>query len=725
MKLRIALGWFLGIELLLACVSIAVAAEGTASPFVRPAGLEPDIAFWRRVYTEVTTNGGLIHDPEELSVVYEAVKFPEDLSPHQRAKKIDEIKDKYAKLLKEVARQPADALSPEAARVKALWPEGTRSSRFLEAADDIRFQLGQADRFREGLVRSGAWMENVAATFERMGLPRELAALPHVESSFNTYAYSKVGAAGMWQFMRGTGRRFLRIDNVVDERLDPYRSTAAAARFLQQNYAVLGSWPLALTAYNHGAAGMRRAVDQLHTTDVEVIVRKYNSRTFGFASRNFYVAFLAALEIDTNPEKFFSGVHRNPVDTSIIFTTPNFMPVSTVTKALNVDRDDLRKLNPSLLPAVWSGVRHIPKGFDLRIPKGLDLSTALAKVPEGEKFDAQIAETHHRVRSGESLAAIASQYGISVARLAELNSLEKPYRIRAGQLLELPERAKGAAAAIVAAAPEAAKPAPPAAAAEVPIPPDRYIVRRGDTLSAIGSRHGLTEEQLMKINGLKDRNYVYEGQPLALRESEAVAATAQPAAPPPAEVVAVAAESPPVPAAKTEEPVSEREAEETGPALLPGNEAADTADPSDYSVAKDQTIRVEAAETIGHYADWLKVRASRLREINRMSRATPVVTGRKLRLDFSRVSPEEFEAKRTAYHKQLQDAFFAQFRISGTDSYVVKPGDSSWVLTTRRFNLPIWLLRQYNPDVDLESVRPGTKLTIPTVEPVTAEGTAQ
>src|SRR5262249_54501271 len=157
------------------------------------------------------------------------------------------------------------------------------------------------------------------------------------------------------------------------------------------------------------------------------------------------------------------------------------------------------------------------------------------------------------------------------------------------------------------------------------------------------------------------RNYVYEGQPLALRESETVAATTPPATPPPAEVVAVPAEPTPVAPAKTEEPVSEREAEETGPALLPGSEVADTADPSDYSVAKDQTIRVEAAETIGHYADWLKIRASRLREINRMSRATPVVTGRKLRLDFSRVSPDEFEAKRTAYHKQLQDAFFAEF----------------------------------------------------------------
>ena len=103
---------------------------------------------------------------------------------------------------------------------------------------------------------------------------------------------------------------------VVDERLDPYRASEAAARFLEQNYIVLGTWPLALTAYNHGPGGMRRAQEQFGTSDITTIVRKYNSRSFGFASRNFYVAFLAALEIDSNPEKFFGPIRRNPVDTS-------------------------------------------------------------------------------------------------------------------------------------------------------------------------------------------------------------------------------------------------------------------------------------------------------------------------------------------------------------------------------------------------------------------------
>jgi len=291
-------------SVIVALVSFAVAPLAQADAdthFVRPAELEHDIAFWRRVYTEVTTRGGFIHDASNLAVVYEVLEFPTDLPPRQRSKRIEDTKKKYVRILERLA-QGAEDLSAEEERVRALWPKNTRRSRFEQAAEEVRFQLGQADRFREGIVRSGAWRDHIAKTFERMGLPRELAALPHVESSFNPYAYSKVGAAGMWQFMRSTGRRFLRIDGVVDERLDPYRSTEAAARFLEQNYIVLGSWPLALTAYNHGPGGMRRAKEQLGTSDIVTIVRKYNSRHVRLRIAQLLCGVSAALEIDANPE---------------------------------------------------------------------------------------------------------------------------------------------------------------------------------------------------------------------------------------------------------------------------------------------------------------------------------------------------------------------------------------------------------------------------------------
>lgn len=696
------------------------------SPFVRPAELEADIAFWRRIYTEVTTEGGLLHDPDDLSIVYDVLEFPSDLSPSTRSKRIEDAKKKYARVLDRLASGATD-LSEQEIRIQDLWPQGTKRSRFEQAAESVRFQLGQSDRFREGIVRSGAWRQHIADTFERMGLPRELAALPHVESSFNTYAYSKVGAAGMWQFMRSTGRRFLRIDGVIDERLDPYRSTEAAARFLEQNYIVLGSWPLALTAYNHGPGGMRRAQQQLGSSDIVTVVRKYNSRSFGFASRNFYVAFLAALEIDSDPEKFFGPVRRHAKDSSLILEMPAFVPASRLATALDLDREELRRLNPSLLPSVWRGARHIPRGFEVRVPSHIDLTTALAKLTTGEFALAQVADTQHRVTNGESLSLIAANYGVGLSQLADLNGLDRPYRIRAGQVLAIPQRGgSGAPAAVVAqvGTPPAAAPAgaAPTSPTGVVGTANRYVVRRGDTLTKIATRNGLSEESLMELNNIRNRNFIYEGQVLALASSARAAPPVE--ADVPVETVASAVVAEPASVTEAAEPESEREAEEIGPALVPGTQAAASADPSDYSVQDDNTIMVQAAETLGHYADWLDIRASELRRLNRMSFATPVVVGRKLKLEFSKLTPDQFEAKRVEYHRQLQEAFFAQFRIKDTTTHVIRSGESIWVIAQQRYNIPIWLLRQYNPDLDLGAIMPGTKLVIPLVEATAPESTA-
>lgn len=705
---------FLWLVALLFAAIVPVAQASEAFP--RPAALESDIAFWRRIYTEVGTDGGLIHDPVRLDVVYEVMKFPADLSARERSRRIEDTKKKYSRILDRLANDAHD-LSPEELRVQALWPKGTRRSRFEQAAEDVRFQLGQADRFLEGVIRSGAYKDHIAATFGKMGLPRELAALPHVESSFNTYAYSKVGAAGMWQFMRGTGRRFLRIDGTVDERLDPYRATEAAARFLEQNYIVLGSWPLALTAYNHGTAGMRRAQEQLGTSDITTIVRNYDGRTFGFASRNFYVAFLAALEIDADPQKFFGPVKLDPVDDSRVLVMSGYMPVSALSTALQVDRERLRRLNPSLLPSVWNGSRRVPRGYEFRIPSSIDPNALTARLSSAQSFDAQVADTEHRVRNGETLSGIAGHYGVSMTTLADLNGLRKPYRIRVGQKLTLPGTGKSAATVAVAQTEKEPQAPTPAAPTGVVGTEHRYVVKRGDTLSKIAARNGLTEEGLMQLNDIRNRNFVYEGQVLALQASARVAPPVEAAVPvdnvvpsPAPELVAAADE--------TAEPASEKEAEDLGPTLVPGAQAAASADPADYSVHDDQTIRVQAAETIGHYAEWLDVSATRVRKLNRMSAATPVVIGRKIKLDLSKVSQDQFEARRVTYHRELQEAFFSQFRISGDLTHVVKRGESVWVLAQQKYNIPIWLLRQYNPDLELGSVRPGAKLIIPTVEPV-------
>src|SRR5580698_7966105 len=356
--------WALAISALLALAPVFAA----DNPMPRPPELERDVQFWIRVYTQLDTNSGVLHDQYNLGVVYQTLHFSPDAPPHERQRQVDDAREALSAALRRISEGGDAPLSPEDQHIKELWGAEGTPARLHAAVDDIRFQLGQSDRFRAGLIRSGAWETHIAETLANLGLPAELAVLPHVESSFNPSAYSKVGAAGLWQFMRSTGRRYMRIDGAVDDRLDPFRSTEAAAQLLAYNYRLLGTWPLALTAYNHGAEGMRRAKEQVGTDDIVMVVRNYHSPSFGFASRNYYVSFLAALTVDKNPEKYFGPIRREPDARFRDVTMPGFVTVSALTHALHISADELRRLNPTLLPACWSDRRRVPKGYVLRLP---------------------------------------------------------------------------------------------------------------------------------------------------------------------------------------------------------------------------------------------------------------------------------------------------------------------------------------------------------------------
>src|SRR3984885_10942095 len=337
--------------------------------FPQPPELDRDVNFWIRVYTEIGTNAGFLHDQYNLGVVYETLQFGPDTSSRQRERLVEAAKARIAAALRRIANS-IGPLSPADQHIRDLWGDAGTPERLRSATEDVRFQLGQADRFRDGLLRSGLWEPHIEDTLETLGMPAELGVLPHVESSFNAAAYSKAGAAGLWQFMRSTGRRFMRIDSAVDDRMDPFRATEAAAQLLSFNYRLLGTWPLALTAYNHGAEGMRRAAVQMGTDDIVKILRDYHGPAFGFASRNYYVSFLAALTVDRHPEQYFGPIKREPEAKFQEVTMPGFVTVSALTHALRISAEELRRLNPALLPACWQGRRRVPKGYVLRLPLG-------------------------------------------------------------------------------------------------------------------------------------------------------------------------------------------------------------------------------------------------------------------------------------------------------------------------------------------------------------------
>src|SRR5271155_5001579 len=643
----------------------------TADPFVHPPELETDVRFWIRVYTEVTTDQGLLHDDWNLGVVYEVLRFDAADSPAQRERKVAQAKARYADLLRRFASGATDDLTAHERRILHAFGEDTTPAQFRDAIGRIRFQLGQADRFHEGLIRAQAYEADISRVLAERGVPAEIGALPHVESSFNPAAYSRVGAAGLWQFMPSTARRYMRVDGVVDERLDPYSATEAAANLMLYNYRLLGTWTLAVTAYNHGPAGLRRAQDELATDNIAVIVKRYQGSTFGFASRNFYVAFLAALEVDRNAEKYFGPLTHLPDATSTLVVLPDYIPVDALAKAFKADIGALHVLNPALRPPIWNQQRFVPRGYRLRLPgtpQQAEIASAWARWPATQRYVVQRNDGMQRARRGETLESVATASGVTVTRLLAANKRSNTHQLARGDVVRIPMPASRAeiAGALSAAA-------EPPAAAESPASP---------AASAVADA------------------------------SATAAPTVLPNLPPEAPIETLIASLPPPP----NEPVSERQAGST--ALLPAAAPTGSQDPTDYSVGADNTVVVQAEETLGHYADWSKVSARTLLSLNRLRKNAMVTLGHKVKLDLSKVSAAQFEATRRDYHRQLQDAFFATHRISGTENYTVKRGESLWIIAQQRPELPVWLVAEYNPGVDFSDVRPGTTIALPRVEAI-------
>src|SRR2546421_7433502 len=709
--------WLLGAVFTWLALARGFAAE---TPMPRPPELERDVQFWIRVYTEIDTNAGFLHDQYNLAVVYDTLHFAPSTSPRERERLVEQARSRYSAALRRIAAANADPLSEDDQRIRQMWGEHVTPAQLREAIEDIRFQLGQADRFRDGLVRSGAWETHIAQVLANLGLPAELAVLPHVESSFNPAAYSKVGAAGLWQFMRSTGRRYMRIDSAVDDRLDPFRSTEAAAQLLAYNYRVLGTWPLALTAYNHGAAGVRRARETLGTDDSVRIVRSYNSRTFGFASRNFYVSFLAALEVDRNPEKYFGSLQRQSALKFQEVQLPAYVSMPTLERALRIEPEKLRALNPALTHAVWDGRQRVPKAYRLRLPLDGTVWTRellAQRLSPGEMFAGQSAPPRYRVQAGDTLVRLAARYGVSADTLARMNHLRVSARLRVGRTIDVPEAAAVTVASIAAPAPAApAAPVPAAPAAPAPTAP----AAPAPAPTATARAPAPTPSAPAVVAAAAPHA---PGFPITV-------GPASPGGPGPAQVrqrasapdAAVAAAARTRTASVGAQPVSAAQAEAIGPALGPALDAEQNADPIDYSVAHDDSIRVTGDETLGHYADWLGVSTAHVREINHLRFGRRVLIGQHIRLDFRKVSHEAFEARRREYHRELQASFFAAHRIVGTELYVARPGDSLWTLTQRATQMPLWLVPQYNPDVDLADLRAGTQIVMPRVEDVGSGG---
>lgn len=518
-------------------------------------GYEPRVAFWRAVFSKYGANQIILHDTDDLRLIYEVVEFKEG-SGRSRATSRRQRRTVRARIhrlsvaMNRLRTHGPDPENPDAVQrgiLKVVRSAGLQPTRalFRRLRHNIHAQRGVKERFRKGIIRSGRYLETMEAIFERHGLPKELVRLPHVESSFNYASRSSKGAAGIWQFMPRTGRAYkLRVGRNVDERLDPIAATDGAARYLKDAYRKLGNWPLAITSYNHGQAGMARA-KRRHGPNLLTIIDKYRSRSFRYASKNFYAEFLAAVEVSENYPAYFGPLELlKPHRYQEIYLEKS-VRVRTFTAIEGLSQDILREYNPQFRRRLWTRSRVLPAGFKLRVPAGRaeEARVALAQAPavRWRGAPAKVPPDGYRVRRGDSLTVIAQRFGTSVKAIQRLNDLAGT-RIYAGQVLRIPglrraSAGRGGSARSQTAGRGAANSASPA--------PERYRVRRGDSLSLIARRFGTSVGAIRQMNGLRGSR-IHPGQVLKLSEPPRV--PKEPADPDPTASAKAGASTPSAPA---------------------------------------------------------------------------------------------------------------------------------------------------------------------------------
>jgi membrane-bound lytic murein transglycosylase D len=635
----------------------------------------PNVLFWRDIYGKYPSTQGVLHDKRDLRVIYEVLDVEgvwETGARERDRQKIERVKERYLEILKSLA-SGAPPRSREEKRVAGLFGAKATAEDFRLAQDNIRFQSGQKDNFRAGLIRSGAYLEEIKQIMASYGVPEDLAYLPHVESSFNYKAYSKFGAAGIWQFTASSGKQFkLDVNYAIDERRDPLKATHAAARMLRHNYEKLGTWPLAVTAYNHGINGMMRA--KTAKGDYERIFQEHESQLFKFASRNFYSEFLAAREVAKNYQVYFGPLPIEPPVNSKGVVLPNYALVDDLVKHLKVDLNTFKALNPALREPVYLGQKLIPKGYEVRVPQQGKAVRLADNIPPRILKEDQAQTTMYQVRQGDTAYSIALTHGVTMADLLRGNGLDEQTVICPGQNLRIPRPGeRGALAAMVGKKVEPQRPAGLIAVApsEKPAPPPA-----GEVVS------------VMKLAALPGS--ATPGQPVQAAPAPETAAAQTPAK---------GAQCPPL-----------------TPAKVLGNLGVEVVKKQGKSYG---VVRVEAEETLGHYARWLGIRAWDLRRLNNLRYEQSLTVNQKLKIPLAKGSKARFEAQRYEFHKEIVEDFFAAYRLlEGTRSYRVKAGDTIWALCENEFELPFWLVKKYNESVNFAQLKPGVRLVVPRVESI-------
>lgn len=318
--------------------------------FATPEALKSEVDFWIKIYTQYTTEQGVFHYAGSTDKILGELDLSQ-VYAHSNWSLIR--KEKESELI--IARQKR--LIAKKFAIKDI--------------KKIRLQKGLKDRMREAIRISGLYLPMMEKIFRDNKLPTELTRVVFVESSFNINAGSKVGASGLWQIMPAVANKFKYISDSQDLRSHPIYSTQVAAKIFKQNYQILKSWPLAITAYNHGVGSLGKIVRKYKSNDISFLVENVSAKkSFGFASRNFYATYLAALHVERNANLYFpEPIYREGEMQISYFKLKQKISYEKFLVAFNNNEKKLKELNPHIKSKYLKRGAYLPAQVVVNLPK--------------------------------------------------------------------------------------------------------------------------------------------------------------------------------------------------------------------------------------------------------------------------------------------------------------------------------------------------------------------
>ncbi len=323
------------------------------------------------LYYRMDEDEGLLFDPDAPEVVFSKVPL-RNLNSKPADDSLARARETLKTDLRLLSAIPESEWSPAQQSLRKAFPPDWTGEEIAASTERLVGRRGMRRTFISGLESSLPYLDLMDSVFRAEGIPTRLKFLAHVESRFNPEAVSPAGAAGMWQFMKSSGSRYLVISERVDQRFDPRAATGAAAKFLKTCRNSMASWPLAIMAYNNGPARMLDAVKETGSRDASEIIQNYQADGFGGVSRNYYAMFLAASSLGLRADILFPGLRKSAPPAPAVRTlklehewTPRQLRIlSGFSTAV------LMKYNPALRPVVFERNLPVPKGFELKLPLG-------------------------------------------------------------------------------------------------------------------------------------------------------------------------------------------------------------------------------------------------------------------------------------------------------------------------------------------------------------------